>query len=86
MFSFDNMKIYPGKNGGMISCTKDAGPWFSYALGAQHNNFLKDKQLRQFDINDFKNNWDNIDKEYELNNGKQYYYIKEIEVFHIKFI
>ena len=86
LFSFDNMKIYPGKNGGMIWCTNDVGPWFSYALGAQHNNFLKDKQLRQFDIDFFKNHWDNIDKEYELNNGKQYYYIKEIEVFHTKFI
>jgi len=86
LFSFDKMKIYPGKNGGMIYCSRKHGPWFSYALGAQENNFLKDEQVKQFEITSFKKNWDNIDKEYELNNGKKNYYIKEIEVFHIEFI
>ena len=86
LFSFDKMKIYPGKNGGSIYCSKNHGPWFSYALGAQENNFLKDEQVKQFEFSSFKSNWENIDKEYELNNGKKAYYIKEIEVFHIEFI
>lgn len=86
LFSFDYMKIYPGKNGGMIFCDKDIGPWFSYALGAKQNHFLKEEQDVPFNINEFKQHWNNFEKEYELTGGKKKYRLKEIEVFYVEFI
>ena len=86
LFSFDHMKIYPGKNGGMIYCSKTTGPWFSYALGAQQNQFLEREQDKHFDFDYFKQYWNNIEKEYELTGGKKIYILKEVEVFYIEFI
>ena len=86
LFSFDKMKIYPGKNGGIIYCSKCHGPWFSYALGVKENGFLKKEQTKQFDLDIFNEFWNNFDNEYELNGGKKNYFIKEIEVFHLDFI
>ena len=80
------MKIYPGKNGGIIYCEKSHGPWFGYALGAYEKKILKKEQTNQKEFDTFKEHWNNIDKEYELNNGKKNYFIKEIEVFHLEVI
>ena len=54
----------------MIYCIKDCGPWFSYALGADQNKFLKKEQDVSFNINEFEQYWNNFEKEYELKGGK----------------
>ena len=77
LFSFDKMKIYPGKNGGIIYCSKCHGPWFSYALGVKENGFLKKEQTKQFDLDIFNEFWNNFDKEYELNGGKKIILLKK---------
>ena len=83
LFSFNNMKIYPGVNGGSIFCHKNVGPRFSYALGADKD-FLKEEQNNQTEYQNMKKNWENFEKEYELT-GEKIYYLTEIEVFHLEF-
>ena len=86
LFSFNNMKLYPGKNGGSIYCSSLHGPWFSWAIGVYNNSFLKEKEQYRFDFNTIKQYWNNFDKEYEITGEKKKFYIKEIEVFHIEII
>ena len=83
LFSFNNMKIYPGVNGGSIFCHKNVGPRFSYALGADKD-FLKEEQNNQTEYQNVKKHWENFEKEYELT-GEKIYYLTEIEVFHLEF-
>ena len=84
LFSFNNMKIYKGKDGGQIYCSKEHGPWFSYALGVHSNSFLKTKETSQYDFNLTKSHWKHFDKEYEITGGKKDFYVSEIEVFQIE--
>ena len=84
LFSFNNMKIYSGKEGGSIYCSKEHGPWFGWALGVFNNSFLTEKEKHQFDFNTFKSYWNNFEKEYELTDGKKEFNAKEIEVFQVE--
>ena len=85
LFSFNNMKIYTGKNGGNIYCSKDHGPWFSWVLGAYDNPFLTRMQNNQFEFNTVKQHWNEFSKDYELTGGKKEFSVMEIEVFLIEY-
>ena len=80
------MKIYPGKNGGTISCSSDNGPWFYSALGAQNKNYLKNKINNQFSYTSVKITWNDFEKDYELTGGEKEYLLKEVEVLKVEFI
>ena len=86
LYSFNNMKIYPGKNAGQIHCNSSYGPWFSYSIGICNNSFLKEKEYYRFDFDTINNHWNNFDKQYEITGGEKEFYIKEIEVFHLEMI
>ena len=79
------MKIYTGKNGGRIYCSKDHGPWFPYALGVFENPYLTKSQNNQYDFNTVNNYWNEFSKDYELTGGTKEFSVKEIEVFLIEY-
>ena len=86
LFSFNIMKIYPGKNGGNIYCCSEFGPWFSDALGAVDKNYLGNQITKQFDYNNVKITWTDFEKDYELTGGEKEYILKEVEVLKVEFI
>ena len=86
LFSFNIMKIYPGKNGGEIHCSSNFGPWFFNALGAINKNYLGNKIRNQFGYNNYKTTWNGFEKEYELTGGEKGYFLKEVEVLKVEFI
>ena len=86
LFSLNIMKIYPGKNGGEITCNPDFGPWFFNALGAKNKNYLGKKISGQIEYKFVKNTWNDFEKEYELTGGEKDYYLKEVEVLKVEFI
>ena len=86
LFSFNIMKIYPGKNGGEITCHSSYGPWFYDALGASNKNYLGNKITEQFDYNNNQFTWNDFEKSYELTGGEKEYILKEVEVLKVEFI
>ena len=86
LFSFNIMKIYPGKNGGEITCDSIFGPWFFNALGAYKKNYLGNKITNQFDYKSVKNSWNDFEKDYELTGGYKEYLLNEVEVLKVEFI
>jgi len=85
LFSFNIMKIYPGKNGGEISCSYSHGPWFYNALGAVDKNYLGNKITKQFGYNNIQITWNDFEKDYELTGGEKEYLLKEVEVLKVEF-
>ena len=71
------------ENTGNCACVfdKEKGPYFGYAINifndfSGNNHFVRTS-------NEMKYSWKNVEKDYELNLGKQNFTIKEIEVFQI---
>ena len=85
LFSFNIMKIYPGKNGGNIYCSSAFGPWFYDALGAVDKNYLGNKITKQFGYNNIQITWNDFEKDYELTGGEKEYLLKEVEVLKVEF-
>ena len=81
LFSLNLNKIY--ENTGNCACVldKEKGSYFGYAINifndfSGNNHFVRTS-------NEMKYSWKNVEKDYELNLGKQNFTIKEIEVFQI---
>ena len=81
LFSFNLNKIY--KNNGNCACSfgKEKGPYFGYAINI-YNDFYDDNHVVRT-LDDTKYSWNNVEKDYELNQGKEKFRIKEIEVFQV---
>ena len=91
VFSFDNMKIYnaTSKRNEKYHLGYYSGPHFWAFLVADHYGetdefykpFGQTSQYIYFDPSDHFSGLEN--KKYELNLGKDYFYVKEIEIFQI---
>lgn len=87
VFSFDKMKIYPGKGG---QCNAVINVDKSYIVingvgGLIDENFMRQcsSYLCQLETN--KKIWKNFSKDYELNNGTNKFIAKELEAFKVCF-
>ena len=85
-FSINNQKIYNVKNDKTaIFCDNNYGPCFdgtpSFIIYLQ-SNFLSKKQHTCKKSCSF---YDSLDKDYEINNGEEYYYVKQLAVYKVKF-
>ena len=84
LFSLDKNKIYNIKKGSnAIYCHENNGPCFE---GTSWNNIYINKDIFTYKQNTSpaKNNNYEINNDYELNNGKQYFYIKKLEIYQVK--
>ena len=85
LFSLDKNKIYNIKKGSdAIYCREEKGPCF---LGTfLYNNININKCIFTYKQNTSpaKDNNYEINNDYELNNGNQYFYIKKLEIYQVK--
>ena len=81
LFSLNLNKTY--KNNGKSACVfeKEKGTYFSYAINIYNDFSFYNHCARIKD--DMKYSWKNVEKDYELNLGKENFTIREIEVFQI---
>ena len=80
-FSVDNKKIYPLKKYcSAIGCDKNSGPRFNYMFMIPNRFMNKEGDLYPLNISHYNGQT----KDYELNKGKQYFTVFELEVFKIK--
>ena len=82
MFSFNKNKIYIGKNGGFIHCSKDNGPWFCNGSGVQNG-----AKSYHWELEQNKKYFDGFTEQFELigMNNKNFT-INEVEVFKVEYI
>ena len=84
LFSLDKNKIYNIKKGrDAIYCCKDYGPSFTGTSLFNifiYQNIFKSKQ----NTSTAKDNCYEINDDYELNNGKLYFFIKNLEIYQVK--
>ena len=84
VFSINKMKIYENmkKLKYAVCHSPNWGPIFrSDAFAVWNQNFFSYKEHRVG--TKAESNFGNMDKDYEINNGEQYFSIKELEVFQI---
>ena len=85
-FSINNQKIYNvKKNKTAIFCADNYGPsFFSHPFFIIYlgNEFLSKKGNTCKKSNSF---YDGLDTDYEINNGDEFFYIKQLEVYKVKF-
>ena len=81
LFNLNLNKTY--KNNGGCACVfdKEKGPYFGYAINIYHDFSGEMHCVRT--SGDMKWSWKNVEKDYELNLGKENFLIKEIEVFQV---
>ena len=84
IFSIDKKKIYNvKKDHNAIHCFSGYGPCFcgtsSFNIYIDNNNFLKQKCHTSKCLN----NTYEINSDFELNNAKEYFYIKKLEIFQV---
>lgn len=85
MFSFNTNLIYRPidypKNGGMIHCSNDYGPWFCGGSGIYMDNYFSTKNCY---VKNLSETIFNFTKENELSGGISIFSIKEVEVFQVE--
>ena len=86
MFSFNKNKIYIGKNGGHIHCTKDYGPWFCGGSGVYQDHYFNTNNSYQFELSTNKNYFDGFTEDFELVGGSKNFTVNEVEVFKVEYI
>ena len=85
LFSFNNNKVYHNNGKDMaIKCLEDRGPYFCWGISIFNNFFEKNKNYVR-SKEDASNSWKNFDKDYELNDGDEFFNLKELEVFEVNF-
>ena len=86
MFSFNKNKIYVGKNGGLIHCSKDEGPWFCGGSGVYQDHYFNTNNSYQWELSKNKNCWEGFTEDFELVGGGQNFTVNEVEVFKVEYI
>ena len=81
LFSLDLNKIYKNNGNWAFCFEKEKGPYFGYAINI-YNDFSSNKHNVRT-LNDMEYSWNNVEKNYELNLGKENFTIKETEVFQV---
>lgn len=80
LFSLENQKVFRiNSNQYAIYCYPNSGPCFSYGSLYIPNNFFKNLGR----VGTIESPY-NFSYDFELNNGKEYFYVKELEVFQVK--
>ena len=85
LFSFNNNKIYQNNGRDMaIKCREDKGPYFCWGISIFNKFFEKNKHyVRNKD--DASNSWKNFNRDFELNDGNEFFDLRELEVFEVSF-
>ena len=86
MFSFNKNKIYIGKNGGYIHCTKDYGPWFCGGSGVHQDNYFNTNNSYQWELSTNKGSFEGFTEDFELVGGTKNFTVNEVEVFKVEYI
>ena len=86
MFSFNKNKIYIGKNGGYIHCTKDYGPWFCGGSGVHQDNYFNTNKSYQWELSTNKDYFEGFTEDFELVGGTKNFAVNEVEVFKVEYI
>ena len=86
MFSFNKNKIYLGKNGGSIHCTKDYGPWFCGGSGVYGDNYFKSNNSYQWELSTNQSVFNGFTESFELVGGIKNFTVNEVEVFKVEYI
>ena len=84
LFSFNRNKIYMNNGNYSSVFEKDKGPYFAYSI----NIFIDFAQTQKHyvrDLETMKKSWLNASCDFELNEGREYFDIQEIEVFQVLF-
>ena len=85
VFSLNKQKIYENlnKNGLVIRHYRDYGPYFVGGFITFDSQFYSNNNNYVYDRSSSSNFFPKNEKEYEINNGEQFYAIRELEVFEI---
>lgn len=85
IFSLNKQKIYENlnKDGTVIRHYKGYGPYFVGGFITFDSQFYSNNNNYVYDRASSSNFFSNNEKEYEINNGEQFYAIRELEVFEI---
>lgn len=86
MFSFNKNKIYMGKNGGLIHCTQDYGPWFCGGSGVYQDHYFNSKNSYQWELSTNQGVFEGFSENFELVGGIKNFTINEVEVFKVEYI
>ena len=81
LFNLNLNKTYKNNGGCACNFNKEKGPYFGYAINIYHDFSGEMHCVRT--SGDMKWSWKNVEKDYELNLGKENFLIKEIEVFQV---
>lgn len=81
LFSLNLNKTYKNTGKGACVFEKDKGPYFSYAINIYNDFSFYNHCVRK--TSDMNYSWENVEKDYELNLGKENFTIKDIEVFQV---
>ena len=83
LFSFNFNKIYRNNcEDDAIKFESSKGPYFCYAINTQENFFEKETNCVR-SKSDSKNSWQNIEKDFELTNGNEYFNLRDLEVYEV---
>ena len=85
VFSLNKHKIYENlnKDGNVIRHYKGYGPYFVGGFITFDSQFYNNNNNFVYDRTSSSNFFSNNEKEYEINNGEQFFTIRELEVFEI---
>jgi len=85
VFSLNKQKIYENlnKDGAVIRHYKGYGPYFAGGFITFDSQFYSNNNNYVYDRASSSNFFSNNEKEYEINNGEQFFAIRELEVFEI---
>ena len=85
IFSLNKQKIYENlnKDGNVVRHYKGYGPYFVGGFITFDTQFYRNNNNYVYDRASSSNFFSNNEKEYEINNGEQFFAIREMEVFEI---
>ncbi len=86
MFSFNKNKIYMGKNGGLIHCTQEYGPWFCGGSGVYQDHYFNSKNSCQWELSTNQGVFEGFSENFELVGGIKNFTVNEVEVFKVEYI
>ena len=86
MFSSNKNKIYMGKNGGLIHCTQEYGPWFCGGSGVYQDNYFNSKNSYQWELSTNQGVFEGFSENFELVGGIKNFTVNEVEVFKVEYI
>ena len=75
-----------GKNGSLIHCTKNYGPWFCGGSGVYQDNYFNSKNSYQWELYINQSYFEGFSENFELVGGIKNFTVNEVEVFKVEYI